>query len=87
VPPVADMGLEYAVFAVPAGSEAEIVNAGGAAAATTSDRGTDLVCAGLDESVTVKVGLVVLLVVGFPERIPVAVARPRPVGRALLDQV
>jgi len=27
VPPVADMGLEYAAFAVPAGSEAEIVNA------------------------------------------------------------
>jgi hypothetical protein len=29
------MGLEYAVLAVPAGREAEIVNAGGAAAATT----------------------------------------------------
>ncbi len=27
MPPVADMGLEYAVFAVPVGSEAEIVNA------------------------------------------------------------
>jgi hypothetical protein len=29
------MGLEYAVLAVPEGSEAEIVNAGGAGAATT----------------------------------------------------
>jgi hypothetical protein len=81
------MGLEYAVFAVPAGSEAEIVNAGGAAVATTIDRATDLVCTGLDESVTVKVGLVVLLAVGVPEMTPVAGARLRPLGSALLDQV
>jgi hypothetical protein len=54
---------------------------------TTSERVTDFVCTGLDESVTVKVGLVVLLAVGVPERIPVAGARLRPVGRALLDQL
>ena len=87
MPPVADMGLEYAVFAVPAGREAEIVNAGGAAVAMAMERETDLVCAGLEESVTVKVGLVVPLAVGVPERIPVAGERLSPAGRALLDQM
>jgi hypothetical protein len=53
----------------------------------TSERMTDFVCAGLDESVTVKVGLVVPLAVGVPESIPVVGARLRPMGRALLDQV
>lgn len=83
------MGLEYAVFAVPAGSEAEIVNVGGAATATTSDRVTDLFCTGLDESVTVKVKLVELLAVGFPEMIPVEAARLSPLGSVPLvrDQV
>jgi hypothetical protein len=81
------MGLEYAVFAVPAGSEAEIVNAGGAGAAMTSDRVTDLVCTGLDESVAVKVGLVLLLAVGLPEMIPVDASRLSPLGSVLLDQV
>lgn len=71
VPPVADMGLEYAVFAVPAGSDAEIVNAGGAAAATTIERDTDWVCAGLPASVTVAVKLEVPLAVGVPEIKPV----------------
>jgi hypothetical protein len=89
VPPVADIALEYAVFAVPAGSEAEIVNAGGAGAAMTSERLlTDLVCAGLDESVTVKLRLVVLLAAGVPEMTPVVVAKVRPVGRVpAMDQL
>lgn len=55
--------------------------------ATVSERVTDFVCTGLDESVTVKVGLVVPLAAGVPDRIPVAGARLRPLGRALLDQV
>jgi hypothetical protein len=49
-----------------------------ATGATTSVRVTDVVCAGLDESVTLKVKLVELLVVGCPEMIPVDAARPRP---------
>jgi hypothetical protein len=70
---------------VPADRE-EVVTVRGSGA-TTSESATDLVCAGLDESVTVKVGLVVLLVVGVPARLPVAGARLRPLGRVLLDQV
>lgn len=87
MPPVADMGLEYAVFAVPAGSEAEIVNAGTGGGATTIVRLIDLVWAGLDESVTVAVKLDVPLVVGVPEIRPVVEDRLRPVGRAPVDQV
>ena len=48
---------------------------------------TDFVWAGLDESVTVNVGLVEVLAVGVPERIPLAEARLRPLGRVLLDQM
>jgi hypothetical protein len=81
------MGLEYAVFAVPAGSEASIVNAVGAGAATTSERVIDLACTGLDESETVKVRLEVPLAVGVPERIPVFVAKLRPRSAPLTDQV
>ena len=69
------------MFVVPAGSEAEIVNAGGAGAATTSDRATDLVCTGLDESVTLKVRLEVPLAVGVPEIRPVEVLTLDPPGR------
>jgi hypothetical protein len=89
VPPVADMGLEYAVVAVPPGSEAEIVNAGGVGAATTIERVTDLVCAGLPASVTVAVKLDVPLAVGVPEISPVLAPKASPAGRlpALMDQV
>jgi hypothetical protein len=84
VPPVADIWLEYAMLAVPETSEAEIVNAGGA---TTSERLlTDLVCAGLDESVTVKDRLVVPLAVGVPEIKPVDEFRLSQEGR-LPDQM
>jgi hypothetical protein len=50
---------------------------------------TDLFCTGLDESVTVKVKLVELLAVGFPEMIPVEAARLSPLGSVPLvrDQV
>jgi hypothetical protein len=66
-----------------------MVNAGGAGAATTSERVTGLVvCAGLDESVTVKVRLEVPLVVGVPERIPVVGVKLRPAGSVpLTDHV
>ena len=84
MPPVADIWLEYAMLAVPETSEAEIVNAGGA---TTSERLlTDLVCAGLDESVTVKDRLVVPLAVGVPEIKPVDEFRLSQEGR-LPDQM
>jgi hypothetical protein len=75
------------VFAVPAGREAEMVNAGGAGAAMTSESVIDLACTGLDESVTLKVRLEVPLVVGVPERIPVFVAKLRPRRAPLTDQV
>lgn len=52
-----------------------------AAGATTSFRVTDIVCAGLDESVTLKVKLLELLVVGCPEMVPVDAERPSPDGR------
>jgi hypothetical protein len=83
------MGLEYAVFAVPPGSEAEIVNAGGAGAATAIESETDLVCAGLPASVTVAVKLDVPLAVGVPEIRPVLAPRASPAGRlpAVMDQV
>lgn len=88
MPPVAVMGFEYAVPAVPEGSVAVIVNAGGAAAATTIERLTDLVCAGLPASVTVAVKLVVPVAVGAPEISPVAGVRASPAGRlpVVMDQ-
>ena len=77
------------MFAVPPGSEAEIVNAEGAEAATTIERATDLVCAGLLLSVTVTVKLDVPLAVGVPEIRPVLAPRASPAGRlpAVIDQV
>jgi hypothetical protein len=75
------------VLTVPAGSVAPIVNDGGAGAAMTSDRVIDLLCTGLDESVTLKVKLVVLLAVGLPEMIPVDASRLSPLGSVLLVQV
>lgn len=65
---------------VPEGSDdVAIVRAAGA---TTSDRVTDLLCAGLDESTTLKAKLVLLLAVGVPEIIPVDAARLSPDGSA-----
>jgi hypothetical protein len=48
---------------------------------TASVKVTDFVCAGLDESTTLKVRLVELLAVGCPEMIPVDAARLSPPGR------
>jgi hypothetical protein len=91
VPPVADMGLEYAVFTVPAGSEAEIVNAPADWPATTSESVTDLVWAGVPPSVTVTVKFVVPVAVGVPEIKPVVGEMVRPAGRGAeageIDQV
>ena len=75
------------MLAVPPGSEAEMVNAGGAGAATTSKSVIDLACTGLDESATLKVRLEVPLVVGVPERVPVFVVKLRPRSAPLTDQV
>jgi hypothetical protein len=54
-----------------------------------SDRVTDLVCTGLDESTTLNVRLAVPAVVGVPEIMPVADARLRPTGSVpfVMDQV
>jgi hypothetical protein len=54
-----------------------------------SDRVTNLVCIGLDESATLKVRLAVPAVVGVPEIVPVAAARLRPAGSVppVMDQV
>jgi hypothetical protein len=71
------MGLEYAMFAVPAGSEAEIVSGW---AVIASDRVTDFVCTGLDESATLKVRLAVPAAVGVPAMVPLAPARLSPAG-------
>jgi hypothetical protein len=89
VPPVAVMVLEYAVFTVPETRVALIVRVGGAGAATTSERATDLVCAGFPESVTVALKLEVPAAVGVPEIRPVAGARVSPAGRlpTEMDQV
>jgi hypothetical protein len=89
VPPVADRGLEYAVLAVPAGSDAEIVKAEGAGAAMTIERATDLVWAGLPPSATVTVKFVVPVAVGVPEIKPVVREMLSPAGRlpTVMDQL
>jgi hypothetical protein len=80
--------LEYPVFTVPEGSVALIVNAAAFwAAATASDRVTDLVCAGTDESATLKVTLDVPVAVGVPEIRPVDEARVSPAGRPVGDEM
>jgi hypothetical protein len=91
VPPVAVTELEYPLLTVPEGSVALIVNAEAfVAAATATDRVTDLVCTGLDESATLKVKLDVPVPVGVPEIMPVEEARASPAGRPVgdvMDQV
>jgi hypothetical protein len=66
-----------------------IVNAGGAAEATTIESWTDFVCAGLSASVTVAVKLLVPLAVGVPVIRLVAEASMTPAGRLpeVMDQV
>jgi hypothetical protein len=85
------MGLEYAVFAVPPGSDAEIVSAEADGDAITSESWIVLVCAGLPESVTVTAKLVVPLAVGVPEIKPEFGEMARPAGRGAeageIDQV
>ena len=75
--------------AVPEGRVALIVRAEPEAAATTIDRGADLVWAGLPESVTVAVKLLVPVAVGVPEISPEVVLRLRPAGKLplVMDQV
>lgn len=68
--------------------DVEIVKAGGAGAATTIERATDLVCAGLPPSVRVTVKLLVPVAVGVPEIKPVDETMESPAGRlpAVTDQ-
>jgi hypothetical protein len=87
VPPDAVMVLEYPLFTVPEDSVALIVNAEAFwAAATATDRVADLVCAGLDESATLKVTLDVPVEVGVPEITPDE-ARASPAGRPVGDEM
>jgi hypothetical protein len=60
-----------------------------ATGATTSERVTDLLCTGLDESATAKVKPAVPLAVGVPEMIPVDVEKLSPLGSPpeVIDQV
>jgi len=87
VPPLACRRVEYAVPLTPAGTVDVVIARG--VWAMTRESVTDLVCAGLDESATLNVRLVVLLAVGVPEMTPVVAARLRPVGRVpvVMDQV
>ena len=88
MPPVAVMAPEYPLLTVPEGSVALIVNAEAFwAAATATDKVTDLVWAGLDESTTLKVKLEVPLAVGVPEIRPVDEARLSPAGRPVADAI
>jgi hypothetical protein len=59
------------------------------AAAMTNEIVADLVCTGLEESVTVAVTFTVIAVVGVPEMMPVVVARVSPAGRLpeVMDQL
>ena len=55
----------------------------------TKEIDADLVCTGLEESVTVAVTFTVAAAVGVPEMMPVLVARVRPAGRLpeVMDQL
>ena len=71
---------------MPDGRSALIVNAGGGA--ITMVKGSDFVCTGVLESLTVAVKFAVPLAVGVPEMTPVPEPRTRPVGRLpAMDQV
>jgi hypothetical protein len=59
--------------------EVEIVSVVGGGGAITSERVTFWFCAGLEESTTLKVRLVVLVAFGVPEMTP-AVDKLRPLG-------
>lgn len=50
-------------------------------AATTINKGADLLCTGLPASLTVTIKLEVPLAVGVPEITPVEAANVRPAGR------
>ena len=90
VPPLTLTELEYDVPLVPDGSDdVLIVKAGGAGAATASERATDLLWAGLPASVTETVKLAVPVAVGVPEIRPEDGSRASPAGRLppVMDQV
>ena len=86
VPPLACKAFEYDVALVPEG-KVEVAIAKGTDE-TTSERATDLVCAGLPPSLTVAVKFAVPVAVGIPAIKPVVGARASPGGRlpAVMDQ-
>jgi hypothetical protein len=78
----------YAVPTCPFGSELVVITRG--AAEIVRVRFTDWVCAGLPESVTLKVsGVLVTAAVGVPVIAPVEALRLSPAGRVplVIDQV
>ena len=90
VPPLACSRFEYLVPLTPEGRDDVVIARGRGSMARVSV--TDFVCTGRDESATLKVKLVELLVVGCPEMIPVDAPRASPNGRlpelpGLRDQV
>jgi hypothetical protein len=87
LPPVADIGAEYATPSVPEGNAPVVMVSG--AGAMTNEIVADLVWTGLEESVTVAVTFTVIPVVGVPKMMPVLVARVSPVGRLpdVMDQL
>jgi len=80
LPPLACRRSAYDEPLAPAGRDEGLKTRG--TAATTMERETDLVWAGLAESVTVAVKLAVPLAVGVPEMTPVVGDKLRPAGRA-----
>jgi hypothetical protein len=88
VPPVAARVALYVVPTTPFASDVVVIAS--VTGEMVRDRVTDLVCAGLLESVAVKVSAVALTaVVGVPLRTPLAAFMVRPAGRvpAVKDQL
>jgi hypothetical protein len=87
LPPAAVIGAEYATPSVPVGNVPVVIVSG--AEAMTNEIVADLVCTGLEESVTVAVTFTVMAAVGVPEIVPVPVASVSPAGRFpdVMDQL
>lgn len=88
MPPDAFKSVEYIDPIVPDGmADAEVITS--AEGATTSERTTDLTCAGLAESETEAVKDAVPLTVGVPAINPVVEPRLSPAGRVpeVMDHV
>jgi hypothetical protein len=89
VPPVAARVVVYATPTVPLGRDVVVIErVGGGVAAIVRLNEADLLCAGLAESVTVKVrGVALAAAVGVPVMAPVDAFRARPAGSVPLVQL